>query len=41
MNCKEERALYHEQLENEIVGMEATIERLRSEIHELIEIKNA
>jgi regulator of replication initiation timing len=41
MNCKRDSALYYEQLENGIVEMEATVERLRMEIQELMEIKNA
>ena len=41
MNCRKVNADYYEQLENGIAEMEATIERLRTEIHELIEIKNA
>jgi FtsZ-binding cell division protein ZapB len=41
MNCKRESAQYYEQLENGISEMEATVERLRMEIQELMEIKNA
>lgn len=41
MNCKSERTHYYEQLENGIAEMEATVERLRTEIHELMEMKNA
>lgn len=41
MNCKRESAQYYEQLENGIAEMEATVERLRMEIQELMEIKNA
>lgn len=41
MNYRRVSADYYEQLENGITEMEATIERLRSEINELIEIKNA
>lgn len=41
MNCRNVSADYYEQLENGIAEMEATIEELRTEIHELIEIKNA
>lgn len=41
MNCKRESAQYFEQLENGIAEMEATVERLRTEIHVLMEMKNA
>lgn len=41
MSCRRECPDYYEQLENGIAEMEATIERLRTEINELIEIKNA
>lgn len=41
MNCRRVSADYYEQLENGIVEMEATIVRLRTEINELLEIKNA
>jgi hypothetical protein len=41
MNCSRESSQYYEQLENGIAEMEATIERLRLEIHGLIKIKNA
>lgn len=41
MSCRGASADYYEQLENGIAEMEATIERLRREINELIEIKNA
>ncbi|WP_169819245.1 hypothetical protein [Anaerobacillus arseniciselenatis] len=41
MNCKRESAQYYEQLEDGIAEMEATVERLRMEIQELMEIKNA
>ncbi|WP_040203122.1 hypothetical protein [Neobacillus jeddahensis] len=39
MNCR--RVDYYDQLEIGIAEMEATIERLRTEINELMEIKNA
>lgn len=41
MSCRRECADYYEQLENGIAEMEATIERLKTEINELLEIKNA
>jgi FtsZ-binding cell division protein ZapB len=41
MNCRRVRVDYYDQLENGIAEMEATIERLRTEINELMEIKNA
>lgn len=41
MNCRNVSADYYDQLEDGIAEMEATIERLRTEINELIEIKNA
>lgn len=41
MSCRRVDADYYEQLETGIAEMEATIERLRTEINELIEIKNA
>lgn len=41
MNSNRENAVYYDQLENGIAEMEATIERLRMEIHELIEMKDA
>lgn len=41
MNCRRVSADYYEQLESGIAEMEATIARLRAEINELIEIKNA
>lgn len=41
MSCRRVSANYYEQLEIGIAEMEATIERLRTEINELIEIKNA
>jgi FtsZ-binding cell division protein ZapB len=41
MNCSRGSSHYYEQLENGIAEMEATIERLRMEIHELIKMKNA
>ncbi|WP_132748408.1 hypothetical protein [Scopulibacillus darangshiensis] len=41
MNCRRVSVDYYEQLENGIAEMEATIERLRTEINELMEIKNA
>jgi hypothetical protein len=40
MNCSRGSSQYYEQLENGIAEMEAAIERLRMEIHELIKIKN-
>lgn len=41
MNCKKVSSDYYKQLEIGITEMEATVERLRTEINELIEIKNA
>lgn len=41
MSCRRVNTDYYEQLENGIAEMEATIERLRTEINELVEIKNA
>lgn len=41
MSCRKVKVNYYEQLENSIAEMEATIERLRTEINELMEIKNA
>lgn len=41
MNCNRVNAEYYVQLENGIAEMEATIERLRMEIHELLEMKDA
>lgn len=41
MNCKRGSTDYYEQLEIGIAEMEATVERLRTEINELMEIKNA
>ena len=41
MNCKRENEQYEAQLENGIAEMEATIDRLRKEINELIKEKNA
>jgi FtsZ-binding cell division protein ZapB len=41
MNCRRVSTDYCEQLEIGIVEMEATVERLRTEINELMEIKNA
>lgn len=41
MNCRRVSADYYEQLENGIAEVEATIVQLRTEISELIEIKNA
>lgn len=40
MNCRSVSTDYYVQLENGIVEMEATIERLRTEINELMEIRN-
>lgn len=40
MNYREENEPYYEQLEHGIAEMEATIERLRKEIHVLTEIKD-
>lgn len=39
MNCKDAR--YYEQLKNGIAEMEATIEGLRKEIHDLLEMRDA
>ena len=41
MNCRKVSNDYYKQLEIGIDEMEATVERLRTEINELIEIKNA
>lgn len=41
MKCEWACAQYQMQLEVGIVEMEATVERLRGEIHDLIEIKKA
>lgn len=41
MSYKRERAQYYEQLENGIEEMEATIERLREEIQDLLEMRDA
>lgn len=41
MNCNRVNAEYYVQLENGTAEMEATIERLRMEIHELLEMKDA
>lgn len=41
MSYREENAKYYGQLKNGIAEMEATVERLRTEISELIEMKNA
>jgi FtsZ-binding cell division protein ZapB len=41
MNCRRVSVDYYEQLENGIAEMESTTERLRTEINELMEIKNA
>lgn len=41
MNCRGVSRKYYEQLETGITEMEATVERLRTEINELIEIRNA
>jgi len=40
MNCRRVSADYYEQLEIGIAEMEANVERLRTEINELMEIKN-
>lgn len=41
MNCNREKTQYYAQVENGIAEMEATIERLRTEIHELTEKRDA
>lgn len=41
MNYKKGKITYYKELENGIAEMEAAIERLRSEINELLEMKNA
>lgn len=41
MNCRRVSRDYYEQLETGIAEMEATVERLRTEINELMEIKIA
>lgn len=41
MNCNRTKTQYYVQLENGIAEMEATIERLRTEIHKLTEKRNA
>lgn len=41
MNYKSRNTQYYKQLEYGIAEMEATIERLRIEIQELMEMKNA
>jgi FtsZ-binding cell division protein ZapB len=41
MNCRRVTLDYYDQLENGIAEMEGTIERLRAEVNELMEIKNA
>ena len=41
MNCRRVSVDYYEQLENGIAEMEATIELLRAEINELMEINYA
>jgi regulator of replication initiation timing len=41
MNYRRGRSQYYKQLENGIAEMEATVERLRAEIQELMEMKNA
>ena len=41
MNCRRVGADHYEQLEIGVAEMEATITRLRTEINELMEIKNA
>ena len=41
MICRGVSRDYYEQLETGIAEMEATVERLRTEINELIEIRNA
>lgn len=41
MKCEGACAQHYEDLENGIAEMEAAVERLRDEIHDLIEIKKA
>jgi prefoldin subunit 5 len=41
MNYNKKNSQYYNQLENGIAEMEATVERLRTEINELMEMKNA
>jgi FtsZ-binding cell division protein ZapB len=41
MNSNRGNAEYYAQLENGIAEMEATVERLKMEIHELTEMKDA
>jgi prefoldin subunit 5 len=41
MNYNKKNSQYYDQLENGIAEMEATVERLRAEINELMEMKNA
>jgi regulator of replication initiation timing len=41
MNYNKKNLQYYDQLENGIAEMEATVERLRAEINELMEMKNA
>ncbi|MBD8071285.1 hypothetical protein [Bacillus sp. PS06] len=41
MSCRRENIQYYDQLKKGIAEMEATVERLRTEIHELTEMKNA
>ncbi|MBC2724423.1 MAG: hypothetical protein HGJ97_17480 [Desulfosporosinus sp.] len=41
MNCKNDRSQYYKQLENGIAEMEVTVDRLRKEIQELMEMKKA